>query len=103
MSFGESVFLVELFQKTINGDQNIKLNRVYPRQKLLQKVLEDSRSHVTEAEGRRLLGGGTRPHLQAACPPRPTGQSLFSTSVLHRLKDCIYAVYSSQFDQRVQD
>ena len=63
MSFGESMFLAGLFQKTIKGDQNVKLNHAYPRRKLLQKVVEDSRSHVTEAEGRRLPGGATQPQL----------------------------------------
>ena len=56
MSFAEFVFSAGLFQKTIKEDQNVKLNRAYLRRKLLQKVLEDSRSHVTEAEGRRLPG-----------------------------------------------
>ena len=64
MSFGESMFSVGLFQKTIKGDQNVKLNRTYPWGKLLQKIPWDSRSHVTEAEGDRMTG--------AARPSRPT-------------------------------
>ena len=30
ISFGESVFLAGLFQKTVKGDQNVKLNHAYP-------------------------------------------------------------------------
>jgi hypothetical protein len=30
MSFGESMFLAGLFQKTVKGDQIVKLNRAYP-------------------------------------------------------------------------
>ena len=58
-SFGESVFSAGLFQKTIKGDQDIKLSHAYPWRKLLQKVLEDFRSHITEAEGERVIGGAT--------------------------------------------
>ena len=54
MSFGESVFSAGFMQKIIKGDQNDKLNHAYMSQKLLQKVSEDTRSHATEAEGRRL-------------------------------------------------
>ena len=76
-SFGESVFLAGLFQKSIKEDQNIKLNRTYPWWKLLQNVLENSRSHVTEAEGRRLPGWATQPHLQAAYPLGSPGSPSF--------------------------
>ena len=30
MSFGEYVFSAGLFQKTVKGDQNVKLNHAYP-------------------------------------------------------------------------
>ena len=92
MIFDESVFSVGLFQKTIKGDQNVKLNHAYPRQKLLQKVPEDSRSHVIEVEGRRL--------------PNPLGPPVrlrLAKSVLRCLKDCIFVVYSSRFDPRAQN
>jgi hypothetical protein len=41
--------------------------------------------------------GGPGQHLG------PTYQPPVAMSVLHRLKDCIYVVYSSQFDPRAQD
>ena len=50
MSFGESVFSAGVIQKTIKEDQNVKWNYAYPQQKLLQKVLEDTRSHATKAD-----------------------------------------------------
>ena len=62
-SFGESVFSAGLFQKTIKGDQDIKLSHAYPWRKLLQKVLEDSGRHHTEAETEALTCGANRPHL----------------------------------------
>ena len=49
-SFGESMFSAGLFQKTIKEDQNIKLNHDYPQRNQLQKFLEDTRSHATEAD-----------------------------------------------------
>ena len=86
------MFSAGLFQKTIKGDQNVKLNRAYPRQKLLQKVPEDSRSHVTKAEDERVIGGATWPHLEAAQPLGVPLVSLIVLSVPHRLKDCISTI-----------
>ena len=63
MSFGESIFLAWLFQKTVKGDQNVKLNCACPRRKLLQKVAEDTKSHVTEADPEGMIGGADWPHL----------------------------------------
>jgi hypothetical protein len=51
-------------------------------------------------ELRGLQGG--RPHLQAGQPSGAICQPLHSMSVLHRLKDHIYAVDLSQFDPRVR-
>ena len=60
---------------------------------------EDSRSHITEAEGHPQIGGAARPHLQAAQPhlqaSRPLGPTIslhVAMSVLHRLLGCIYTV-----------
>ena len=103
MSFGESVFSAGLFFKIVKGDQNVKLNHAYPQRKLLQKVPEDLGRHHTEEEAETLTCGAARPHMQAAQPPIPTWQFLLCTSVLHCLKDCIYAIYSSRFDPKVQN
>ena len=81
MSFVESVFSAGFIQKTIKGDQNVKLNRAYPSRKQFQKVLEDPRRQSAEAE-----------HVPLTCG---------ATSVLHHLKDCIYVVLLSWFDPRV--
>ena len=102
MSFGESTFLAGFIQKTVKVDQIIKLNHVYPRRKL-QKVLEDTRRHSTEVGTERLLGGIGWFHLHANWSPGPTCQPPLRTLVLHHLKDCISAVYSSWFDPRAQD
>ena len=96
MSFDESVFLAGFIQKTIKVDQIVKLNHVYPQQKLTQKVPEDSRRHHTKAEDEAPPSGVSRP-LGPTCHPH------IRMSVLHRLNDCIYAVLSSWFDPRAQD
>ena len=63
MSFGESMFVGGFNQKTINVDPIVRLNHNYPRQKQLQKTLEDSKRQITKVEGRWLLGGAGLPHL----------------------------------------
>ena len=50
-----------------------------------------------------MTGGADRPYLQTGRPLGPTWQFLLRTSVLHRLKDYINAVLSSQFDPMAQD
>ena len=86
------MFSAGLFQKTIKGDQNVQLNRAFLRRKLLQKVLEDSRSHITEAEDERVIGGAARPHLEAAQPLGVPPVSPVVMSVPYHLKDCISIV-----------
>ena len=81
MSFGEFMFLAGFIQKTVKVNQIFKVNCAYLEQKLLQKVLEDSRRHHTEAEGEAPLAPPTgrpapRAHLSAPCfyvgsPPPP--------------------------------
>jgi hypothetical protein len=68
MSFGESKFSVGFIQKTISGDQNIKVNHTYSSCKQLQKALEDTKSHAPEADTKGMIGTG--PPV-----PRPTHQS----------------------------
>ena len=63
MSFGESMFSAGFNQKNDKGDSNVKGKIRILMRNQLQKVLGDSRSHVTEAEAERLLGGAARPHL----------------------------------------
>ena len=86
MSFGKSIFSVGFIQKTIKADLNVRLNHAYPQLKQTQKVPEDSRGLHTEAE----------------CETPPVSPPVVM-SVLHRLLDCIYAIYSSRFDSRAQD
>ena len=81
-------------------DLDVRLNHAYPQQKQPQKVLEDSRGLHTEAKGEAPPGGTSRPHLLVGQPLGPTCQPPVVMSVLHRLLDCIYAIYSSQFDPR---
>ena len=71
-SFGGSIFSAGFIQKTIKVDLDVRLNRAYPQQKQPQKVLEESRGHHTEAEGKASLGGAGWPHLQAGWPLGPT-------------------------------
>ena len=68
MSFGESIFSVGFIQKIIKGDQNVKLNRTYPSHKQLQKVLEDTRSHATEADIEGMIGGAGRSPIPTSQP-----------------------------------
>jgi hypothetical protein len=93
MSFGESVFLVGFNQKTTKEDLFVKGNQSYPRWYLHMKTLEDSRRQITKAGHVCMTCGASQ-------PMGPTCQPLHATSVLHYLKDCIFAVYSSQFDPR---
>ena len=93
MSFGESVFLAGFIQKTIKEDLFVKGNYRIPPCNQRGKTLEDSRKWITEAKLVPLTCGAGR-------PMGPPGQPPVAMSVLHRLKDCIYAIYSSQFDPR---
>ena len=63
MSFGESVFVGGFKKKTVKVDPIVRLNRNYPQQKQLQKILEDSKRQTTKVAGRWLPGGANRPHL----------------------------------------
>ena len=63
MSFGESMFSAGFNQKTNKGDLNVKGKIRISLRNQLQKVLGDSKSHVTKAEAERLPSGATRPHL----------------------------------------
>ena len=99
MRFGESVFSIGFIEKTVKVDLHVRFNRAYPQRKRPQKVPEDSRRLHTEAEGE----APPRPNLQAGRPLGPACQPLVVMPVLHRLLDCIYAVYSSRFDLRAQD
>jgi hypothetical protein len=62
----------------------------------LRNTPEDSRRQTMEADPKRMTCG-------AGQPSGPTWQPLFVTSVLHRLKDCIYAVVLSRFDPRAKN
>ena len=103
MSFGEFVFSVGFIQKDDKEDLFLKGNHGIPPRKQCRKTLEHSRRQPTEAESERLTSGASQPHLQAARPPGSTTQSPVAMSVHHRLLGCIYAVYSSRFDPRVQN
>jgi hypothetical protein len=97
------VFLAGFNQKTAKEDLFVKENRVILQDKQRGKTLEDSKSFSTEAEPKPLLGGAGRSHMQADRPVGPTISLRIAMSVLHRLKDHIYAVHLSRFDPRVQD
>ena len=103
MSFGESIFLAGFNQKTAKEDLFVKGNYGIPPYKQRGKTLEDSRRLSTKSDPETLTCGADQPHLQADRPMGPTWQPLVTMSVLHRLKDCISAVYSSWFDTRAQD
>ena len=78
-------------------DLDVRLNHTYLQRKQPQKVLEGSRGLHTEAKGEALA----KPASQQA--PRAHMLAPVVMSVLHRLLDCIYAIYSSRFDSRAQD
>ena len=99
MSFGEFLFSAGFILKTIKVDLDVRLNRAYPQRERPQKVPEDSRGHHTKAEGEVSPGGGG----QVGRSLGPTSQPPVVMSVLHRLLDYIYAIYSSRFDPRAQD
>jgi hypothetical protein len=65
MSFGKSVFSVGFIQKTIKVDLIAKTNHVYPQRKQLQKTLEDTGRQPSATDLERMIGGASRPHLQA--------------------------------------
>ena len=100
MSFGKFVFLVGFNQKTAKVDLFVKGNRLIPQDKQHGKTLEDSRRLCTEAKPEPLTCGTGRSHMQAGQSMGPAVSHYIAMSVLHRLKDCISAVYSSRFDPR---
>jgi len=100
MSFGEFVFSAGLNQKTAKKGLFVKGNHGISPHKQCGKTLEDSRRLSTEAELEPLTSGAGRPHLHVGRPMGSTWQPLVAMSVLHYLKDCISAVYSSRFDLR---
>ena len=92
MSFGESVFLAGLIQKTIKGDLFVTGNYEIPPRNRRGKTLEDSKRRITKAEPMSLTCGVGWPYLEAARPVAPYVSLLVVMSVLHRLLGCIYAV-----------
>ena len=78
MSFGESMFSAGFIQKIVKGDLNVKGKIRIPPWNQLQKVSEDSRSHVTEAEDETVIGGAARPHMGPLV-------NLVAMSISHRL------------------
>ena len=67
-SFGESIFSIGFFQKTVKVDLHIRFNCAYPQRNKHQKFPEDSRGLHTEAEGDMLPSGAAQPYLQASHP-----------------------------------
>jgi hypothetical protein len=102
MSFGQSVFSAGFNQKTIK-DLFVKANHVYPQWGRHGKTLEDSIGQSIEAGLMSMTCGAGWPHCQAARACGSTCQPPLQRSVLHRLKDQIYAAVLSRFDLRVQD
>ena len=96
MSFGVSVFPAAFNQKTAKEDLFVKGNYGISPCKQCRKTLEDSIRLSTEMGPVPLTCGAGRPVGPPCQPP-------VAMSVLHRLKDCISAVYSSRFDPRAQD
>jgi len=92
MSFSESVFSAGFNQKTIKADLFVKGNHRIPPWDQCGKVLEDFRRLSTEENHKSLTYQAARPYLEAA---RPLCQPLLATSVLHHLKDQIYAIVLS--------
>jgi hypothetical protein len=88
-------------QKTVKEDIFVKANHVYPQQDQCGRTLEDSRRQTTVADHMFLTCGAGWLHLQAGWPMGPTCHPLFRMTVLHCLKDQIYAIVLSQFDLRV--
>ena len=103
MSFDESMFPVGFNQKTAKQDIFVKGNNGIPPRNQRGKTLEDSKRLSTEAGHMSLTCEANQPHKKAAWPLWVPLVCLVATSVLHRLLGCVYTVYSSQFDPRVQD
>jgi hypothetical protein len=103
MSFGESTFLARFNQKTTKEDLFVKGNYGIPPHKQRGKTLEDSRRLSTEAEPLPLTCRVGQPYLQVGQPVGPPVNLPAALSILHLLKDCIFAVYSSRFDPRAHD
>ena len=100
MSFSEYVLSARFNQKTIMEDLFVKGNHRIPPRKQRGKTIEDSRWLSTEAEPVPLTCGADQFHLQDGRPVGPPCQPPVAMSILHRLKDYISVVYSSQFDPR---
>jgi len=64
-------------------------------------VVENRRSEIEADRWAHSLAGQS--HLKAGQSRGPISKPPFATSVLHSLKDCIYAVALNQFDPRAQD
>ena len=64
--FGESMFVGGFIQKTIKVDPIVRLNHVYPQQKQLKKILEDTRRLSTEDQAKTLIGGSASPTCRPA-------------------------------------
>jgi hypothetical protein len=62
-SFGESLFSVELFQKTTKRDLFVKGKFEMKIRHIREKTLEDMRRHQNEAGGEELPSGVGQPHL----------------------------------------
>jgi hypothetical protein len=92
MSFSEFMTARRFNQKTVKEDLFVKANHVHPRRNRPRKTLEQSRRQHTATRNETLQGRAGRPHLQADRPMGPPCQPLLATSVLHRLKDQIYAI-----------
>ena len=92
MSFGDFVLSAGFNQKTAIEDIFVKGNYGIPLRQQRGKTLEDYRRLSTEAEP-----------VRAGRPVGPPCQPPVVMSVLHRLKDCIFTVYSSRFDPRAHD
>jgi hypothetical protein len=58
MSFGELVFLARFIHKSVKVDLTVRLKHNYPRLKQLQKNLEGTRRHLTEADHEKMTGAG---------------------------------------------
>ena len=90
-------------KKTSKEDLFIKGNRVIPQHNQQEKTLEHFRRLSIEAEHEPLPCGTTRTHLQADRSMGPAVSLRVAMSVLHCLKDHIYAIHLSRFDPWVQD
>ena len=94
------MFLAGFNQKTAKEDLFVKGNHVIPHDKQRGKTLEDSKGYSTRAGHVTLPCGAGQPHCQASWPVGPPYQPPVAMSVLHHLKDHIYAIHLSRFALR---